>query len=315
MTEATTPEAAGEKPAEYTTARFTAVNGSGEAAAISNGTNGTNGNTPQRKSPEDRANGQQRVSFPYQHRRTPLTELQREDWTQPSANGDHASNSAAQHPDPHSESEKSHKRKRSSSINGHSSNGTGLPNTSNFHSHGLPRSPTKEPGPVEAVDPTRDPSVRTGAYSESREYYDAQPQPYSAMQEDRRESSWSTQTAQDSRYEPSQTPQQLHSTDDRLMTEALTREIQRDPHQPHLHNGYATTNPGEDDRNGIQYQGGYVHDQNGVQVQSDLKKRKRNFSNRTKTGCMTCRKRKKKCDEGRPDCKDLAAKISVISFS
>ena len=31
-------------------------------------------------------------------------------------------------------------------------------------------------------------------------------------------------------------------------------------------------------------------------------KRKRNFSNRTKTGCITCRKRKKKCDEGHPFC-------------
>jgi len=32
-------------------------------------------------------------------------------------------------------------------------------------------------------------------------------------------------------------------------------------------------------------------------------KRKRNFTNRTKTGCITCRNRKKKCDEGRPHCK------------
>ncbi|PLB34564.1 putative Zn(II)2Cys6 transcription factor [Aspergillus candidus] len=31
-------------------------------------------------------------------------------------------------------------------------------------------------------------------------------------------------------------------------------------------------------------------------------KRKRVFSNRTKTGCMTCRKRKKKCDEQHPAC-------------
>ncbi|KAN0098222.1 trimeric LpxA-like protein [Hyaloscypha variabilis] len=37
-------------------------------------------------------------------------------------------------------------------------------------------------------------------------------------------------------------------------------------------------------------------------VQSDLKQRKRQFSNRTKTGCMTCRRRKKKCDETRPGC-------------
>lgn len=38
-------------------------------------------------------------------------------------------------------------------------------------------------------------------------------------------------------------------------------------------------------------------------VHSDPKKRKRNFSNRTKTGCLTCRKRKKKCDEAKPECK------------
>ncbi|KAK2747600.1 Maltose acetyltransferase [Onygenales sp. PD_40] len=31
-------------------------------------------------------------------------------------------------------------------------------------------------------------------------------------------------------------------------------------------------------------------------------KRKRVFSNRTKTGCMTCRRRKKKCDEQHPSC-------------
>lgn len=39
-----------------------------------------------------------------------------------------------------------------------------------------------------------------------------------------------------------------------------------------------------------------------VKTQQDVK-RKRNFSNRTKTGCITCRNRKKKCDEGRPQCK------------
>ncbi|CAK7213991.1 hypothetical protein SBRCBS47491_001988 [Sporothrix bragantina] len=36
--------------------------------------------------------------------------------------------------------------------------------------------------------------------------------------------------------------------------------------------------------------------------QTDPKRRKRNFSNRTKTGCLTCRKRKKKCDETKPEC-------------
>lgn len=39
-----------------------------------------------------------------------------------------------------------------------------------------------------------------------------------------------------------------------------------------------------------------------IKPQPEVKKRKRNFSNRTKTGCMTCRRRKKKCDETRPKC-------------
>lgn len=43
----------------------------------------------------------------------------------------------------------------------------------------------------------------------------------------------------------------------------------------------------------------------GVQV--DPKKRKRQFANRTKTGCGTCRRRKKKCDEAKPECKLLGA--------
>ena len=38
----------------------------------------------------------------------------------------------------------------------------------------------------------------------------------------------------------------------------------------------------------------------GVQV--EMKKRKRQFANRTKTGCGTCRRRKKKCDEAKPEC-------------
>ena len=38
-------------------------------------------------------------------------------------------------------------------------------------------------------------------------------------------------------------------------------------------------------------------------VQHIAKKRRRQFANRTKTGCGTCRKRKKKCDEAKPECK------------
>ncbi|KAG8169013.1 hypothetical protein KVR01_001762 [Diaporthe batatas] len=65
---------------------------------------------------------------------------------------------------------------------------------------------------------------------------------------------------------------------------------------------YPQTSPDGDDMS-MTYSGQYTPEQrrDGV-VQSDPKKRKRNFSNRTKTGCLTCRKRKKKCDEAKPEC-------------
>lgn len=49
----------------------------------------------------------------------------------------------------------------------------------------------------------------------------------------------------------------------------------------------------------------YSQDRSQAAVQVGPK-RKRVFSNRTKTGCMTCRRRKKKCDEQHPACKLLA---------
>ena len=57
---------------------------------------------------------------------------------------------------------------------------------------------------------------------------------------------------------------------------------------------YPQTSPDGDDMS-MSYSGQYTPEQrrDGV-IQSDPKKRKRNFSNRTKTGCLTCRKRKKK---------------------
>ncbi|KAK4229323.1 putative maltose O-acetyltransferase [Podospora fimiseda] len=63
---------------------------------------------------------------------------------------------------------------------------------------------------------------------------------------------------------------------------------------------YGDQSPDGDDRG---YSGQYTPEQrrDGV-IQSDPKKRKRNFSNRTKTGCLTCRRRKKKCDETKPEC-------------
>ncbi|KIW96540.1 uncharacterized protein Z519_01931 [Cladophialophora bantiana CBS 173.52] len=46
----------------------------------------------------------------------------------------------------------------------------------------------------------------------------------------------------------------------------------------------------------------YGHPESATGAPTVAPKRKRNFSNRTKTGCMTCRQRKKKCDEAQPWC-------------
>lgn len=62
------------------------------------------------------------------------------------------------------------------------------------------------------------------------------------------------------------------------------------------HEGYGT--PEDDDEHG-QY-GDYGTNRSSADL--DRKRRKRVFSNRTKTGCMTCRRRKKKCDEQHPEC-------------
>ncbi|PFH62604.1 hypothetical protein XA68_12856 [Ophiocordyceps unilateralis] len=69
------------------------------------------------------------------------------------------------------------------------------------------------------------------------------------------------------------------------------------------HSDYSHTSPDAEDRSAPLYGSPYTaeHGQDSV-PQHDAKKRKRNFSNRTKTGCLTCRKRKKKCDEHKPEC-------------
>lgn len=59
---------------------------------------------------------------------------------------------------------------------------------------------------------------------------------------------------------------------------------------------------------------GYAPDRHGAMQVAP--KRKRVFSNRTKTGCMTCRRRKKKCDEQHPACKSTPnGSSSRIFFS
>jgi hypothetical protein len=85
------------------------------------------------------------------------------------------------------------------------------------------------------------------------------------------------------------------NTSEAQMAEVLQREASAsEVTQPRSWEYQPTTN-GETD---VDH---YSHDP-ATGVTTVTPKRKRNFSNRTKTGCLTCRQRKKKCDEAQPVC-------------
>lgn len=109
-----------------------------------------------------------------------------------------------------------------------------------------------------------------------------------------RESWYSPRESRDDRHPYSQpasaVPDSAHTEEQ--MGEALRRATEQD---------YPQTSPEGDD--GTTGYSQYTPERRSGGPQSDPKKRKRNFSNRTKTGCLTCRRRKKKCDEAKPECK------------
>ncbi|KAG6000829.1 hypothetical protein E4U43_001496, partial [Claviceps pusilla] len=68
------------------------------------------------------------------------------------------------------------------------------------------------------------------------------------------------------------------------------------------HSDCTNNSPDAEDQSVAAYGSSYEGEQRqDSMLHHDPKKRKRNFSNRTKTGCFTCRRRKKKCDEQKPE--------------
>lgn len=83
---------------------------------------------------------------------------------------------------------------------------------------------------------------------------------------------------------------------DARLADALTRE--NHGYEPPLPGRENFVTPEEEDS----HYNEYGSNRSAAQMEIDRKRRKRVFSNRTKTGCMTCRRRKKKCDEMHPEC-------------
>jgi hypothetical protein len=271
-------------PAESPTSRFTAVNSSlKEQAAITAPANGVNGSL--RRGSDERSNGQPRISPPGQEKLT-ITTTTNQDWAAPS-NGDRQS---YQPPTSYSDVESSHKRKRSESAEQNSSS------ANSYHSHALPSSTKQTPTTATTEsDGPREESIRGQSQPDRRDSYNQETQyrQFTASADDNRETAprdlW-----QSRQYSQQQTP--INS--DEHLKEVLQRASQSMDAQ---HRDYDHTSPGNNDRSSGPYSA-YPDDRRELSAQSDPKKRKRNFSNRTKTGCMTCRRRKKKCDETRPEC-------------
>ncbi|VZI21878.1 unnamed protein product [Fusarium fujikuroi] len=137
-------------------------------------------------------------------------------------------------------------------------------------------------------------------HHESREPYGTPSRDYRPYGEEHRDKeSWYSHQARDERSYDSQ---QNSATTPHDQTEEQIGDALRRATGQMDHNDYSNASPEGDDHSmiyGSQY--GSEQRRDGV-LQHDPKKRKRNFSNRTKTGCLTCRKRKKKCDEQKPEC-------------
>ena len=278
-------------PAEPPTSRFTAVNNREPLPAAPPTNNGS------RRASEDHAETQARATPPAPEKLTITTSnTQRDNWAE-TVNGDKAAGSqSVAAPPSFPEGESTHKRKRSGSVDRDSAQPS---SSSSYHKHSLPalKPNEQQKGSPSSAYPESAQSSKRDSQSVTRDPYVTPQTPYPHYPEESRENSaasWyshqiDNRTPVDGGH--SAVSQQQHLSPDDQLREALQRENNSDGQ-----GAYSETSPAQDDNRGAAYQGTYG------QVQADHKKRKRNFSNRTKTGCMTCRKRKKKCDESRPEC-------------
>lgn len=190
--------------------------------------------------------------------------------------------------------------------------------------HKRKRSDTDEMRRDQPPPATQDRSPREApvhsAHSEPRMAYESRDRDYRRYAEDSRQRSegWYTsqnrdsqsghehQQSQHSQPAPSSKtpPAQTHSDD------PGSEPSRKDYHYHSRIDDYPVTSPDADDRSAVYAASSpYSERKDTGVIQVDPKKRKRNFSNRTKTGCMTCRKRKKKCDEQKPECKITISRL------
>jgi hypothetical protein len=93
-------------------------------------------------------------------------------------------------------------------------------------------------------------------------------------------------------YQPRTAANTQHST---LPEDKLREELQRDGQREHSQGAYTLIHLGGEDEGRMLTQSVHALDRTPPQIQLGIHRR-------TKTGCMNCKKQKKKCDETRPEC-------------
>ena len=298
-----------EHTTETSPSRFTAVNGRESSASGSH----SNGKSIERSQVEYRE-PQDEVSDPHRPAGRLSVSTQRDDWAKTPTNGDggHTYIPGGRHSQPPNNYSSSstntspHKRKRSDSEERQTSSAT------SYHSHSLPKSPEQRRLEHESgtslemqdaeIPPQRQPRFRhrSSSHDENRPVQSKYP-PLERESQERSQPGkrWYGQETQ-SASQPYST--QRPDASDIHLAETLQRESSM---YEQSQRGGGTDSPEDDDEHGTpQRYTEYGTSNTPLSgVEAERKRRKRVFSNRTKTGCMTCRRRKKKCDEQHPECK------------
>ncbi|KAI4254775.1 MAG: hypothetical protein L6R42_007045 [Xanthoria sp. 1 TBL-2021] len=182
------------------------------------------------------------------------------------------------------------------------------PNSSAYHNHALPPSPQRQRMYPQENGNGRDRDHGTPDNYGRQDRVDAPdmyprqdrtpPQPENYPQPERHSL---VRNEYDNRVEGNIAPGRPYYSEAR-MAEALQRENNSYDSMPMHESQFGSPDDDDDHQHAHQYgdYGGTPRTQ--AQRDLDRTRRKRVFSNRTKTGCMTCRRRKKKCDELHPEC-------------
>lgn len=257
---------------EESPSSFTPVNGRGEQPH----TNGQHDDT----SPSDISPNGEPFTGPSSATNSPITSshLRSKD-EQMAMNGGTGDNKLAS--PPHESVEQAHKRKRSLSAeaNGYSARYDYSPPKRAEHQH-MAEGALQALGDTDRQSHPQHTSQTNGSHHQGHS----------------QNNSWQGSSAS---YSQQQNGGPMNLSEAHLAT-ALQQANQEEAGSPQLQRGTRETSSAD----------GYGQDQTGSGQSGN--KRKRMFSNRTKTGCKTCRSRKKKCDEAQPTCEQSLFTIAPL---